>query len=573
MSSLAAADRAASLPSLRVFAIVIAAALAALSPELVTGLTVTDNFRFNLLWPQQFNDLFREGQLYPRWLPNSWGGLGSPNFYFYPPLFFWVTAVIDSATGGTLSPERLVPLASLALIIAAGMAMYCWLLSKVDQRRAIIGAVAYMLAPYHLYDLYGRGALAEASAYVSIPLIMVSLARLGDNRTAFLPLLAVAYSALLLSNLPAALLVTVFLIPPYVVFAARRSASPIRCVAQALFGGILGLSLAAIYLVPAIALLPYVSSQALSGSFYRPENWFFWHLHAGEMAGRMYFIVPLCVAASLFGAATIMSARFDRAQREPLFWAGLTMILVALIAGLVPPVWELPGLRFVQFPWRALLLVEFSAVTMFATAASRPRNSLLLAGVMALGVAYAVLGLIASHMIGRTWDHQRQTAAEIRSRYLDAPEYLPAGTRIEQGQGPDDVRLELPRLPSVASTANGAPVAVTQANDGGLTVEVDSPAPTRLTLRRSYFPHWQLHNARGKAEPIAPDPHMKVVSFAVPAGRSRFRLEVGQAPYERAGKLITWASIFLLVLAVAAPRRRTVRYVVQRFQTFQPTNA
>ena len=69
MSSLAAADRAAPLPSLRVFAIVIAVALVALAPELLIGLTVTDNFRFNLLWPQQFADLFREGQLYPRWLP------------------------------------------------------------------------------------------------------------------------------------------------------------------------------------------------------------------------------------------------------------------------------------------------------------------------------------------------------------------------------------------------------------------------------------------------------------------------------------------------------------------------
>ena len=573
MSSLAAADRAAPLPSLRVFAIVIAVALVALAPELLIGLTVTDNFRFNLLWPQQFADLFREGQLYPRWLPYSWGGLGSPNFYFYPPLFFWVTAVIDSATGGTLSAERFVPLASLALLIAAGMAMYCWLLSKVDQRRAIIGAVAYMLAPYHLYDLYGRGALAEASAYAFVPLIMLSLARLGDNRTAFLPLLAVAYCALLLSNLPAALLVTVFLIPPYVVLVARRSASPRRCVAQALVGGVLGLSLAAIYLVPAVALLPYISSQALSGSFYRPENWFFWHLHAGEMAGRMYFIVPICMAASVFGAATMMSARFDRAQREPLFWAGLTLIMVALIGGLVPPVWQLPGLRFVQFPWRALLLVEFSVVTMLSTAASRPKNSLFLPGVMALGVAYAVLGLIASHMIGRTWDHQRQTTAEIRSRYLDAPEYLPAGTRIEQGQGPDDVRFELPKLLSIARAANGAPVAATQANDGGLIVDVDSPAPTRLILRRSYFPHWQLHNAKGEAVPIVPEPRMKVVSFTVPAGRSRFTLEVGQAPYERAGELITWAAIFLLVLAVGTPRLRTVRYLVQRSHTFQPRKA
>ncbi len=556
MPSLSTAGRAAARPPLRDLAIVIAAALAILSPELVTGLTVTDNFRFNLLWPQQFAELFRGGLLYPRWLPSSWHGLGSPNFYFYPPLFFWVTAVVDSATGGTLPAERFVPFASLVILIASGLSMRCWLLTKVSSRRASVGAIAYMLAPYHLYDLYGRGALAEASAYASVPVIMLALARLGDNRTAYLPVLAIGYCALLLSNLPAALLASVFLIPAYVLFVAGRSASPFRFVTQALIGGILGLSLAAIYLVPAIMLLPYVSSQALSGSFYRPENWFFWHLHAGTMAGRMYLIVPICVAASLLAGATIVGARFGRAHREPFFWAGLTLILVAVIAGLVPCIWKLPGLRFVQFPWRMLFIVEFAVVTMLPMGVSKPRNILVLAGLATLGFAYAVLGFIASHMIGRTWDHRPQIAAEIRSGFLDAPEYLPAGTRIEQGQGPDDVRIGLPRLPFVAAAENGARLAVSEGKDGGLAVKVDSPAPTRLTLRRSYFPHWQLHDGRGQVVPITPERRMRVVTFVVPAGASSFRLKVGPAPYERAGELITLAATACLMLTLATLRMR-----------------
>jgi hypothetical protein len=553
-------------------AIIIAAALAVLAPELVTGLTVTDNFRFNLLWPQQFADLFRAGHLYPRWLPSSWHGLGSPNFYFYPPLFFWVTAVVDGATGGMLPAERFVPFASLVILIASGLSMRWWLLTKVNSRRASAGAIAYMLAPYHLYDLYGRGALAEASAYASVPVIVLALARLGDNRTVYLPVLAIAYCALLLSNLPAALLVSVFLIPAYVLFVAGRSSSPLRFVTQALIGGMLGLSLAAIYLVPAIMLLPYVSSQALSGSFYRPENWFFWNLHAGTMAGRMYLIAPICVAASLLAGATMVGARFGRADREPLFWAALTMILVALIAGLVPCIWKIPELRFVQFPWRMLFLVEFAVVTMLVMGVSKPRNILVLAGLATLGFAYAVLGLITSHMIGRTWDHRPQIAAEIRAAYLDAPEYLPAGTRIEQGQGPDDVRIGLPRLPFVAAAENGARLAVSEEKDGGLTVKIDSPAPTRLTLRRSYFPHWQLHDWRGQEVLITPERRMKVVTFAAPAGASSFRLEVGLAPYERAGELVTLAAIACLVLTVATlrmqngPQLGKARPIVHRFE-------
>jgi len=36
-------------------------AVLAMAPELTIGLTVTDSYRFNLLWPDQFGDAFRAG--------------------------------------------------------------------------------------------------------------------------------------------------------------------------------------------------------------------------------------------------------------------------------------------------------------------------------------------------------------------------------------------------------------------------------------------------------------------------------------------------------------------------------
>jgi hypothetical protein len=65
---------------------------------------------------------------------------------------------------------------------------------------------------------------------------------------------------------------------------------------------------------------------------------------------------------------------------------------------------------------------------------------------------------------------------------------------------------------------------------------------------------------------------MKVVSFAVPAGASSFRLEVGLAPYERAGELVTLAAIACLVLTVATlrmqngPQLGKARPIVHRFE-------
>jgi hypothetical protein len=526
----------------------------AMAPELAIGLTVSDSYRFYILWPDQFGDVFRSGHWYPRWLPLSWGGLGSPNFYFYPPLFFWVTSAFDTITAGALPPERFVPFGSLTLLALSGVTMRSWLSVEVRQDRAFLGGIAYMLAPYHLYDIYARGALAEASAYAFVPVVMLALARIGEGRARYLPLLSVGYAALLLTHLPTALLVTVFLIPPYAALVAARSPRPGQFLCGAIGAGVVGIALAAIYLVPALTLLPYVSPGALSGSFYRPENWFFWHLQPGPMAARMLLIVPVTLAASLFAIGTIRSARARAHNRLPWFWSIMTLVLAIVIAGLIPPVWGLPGLRLVQFPWRALLLVEFTGITMLAIQPPNPRSPAAVGGSLLAAFAYCVLLLMSGHTIERTWSGQKQTAAQIRSRYLDAPEYLPAGTKIVQGQGPDDVTFELPNLPVASATTKDATIKASNAVDGAMVLTVESPVATTVSLHRFYFPHWRLHDASGQTFPIKPDPRQKVVTFRAPAGRSAFRLDLGMAPHGVIARIVSLAGALALALMLGFTR-------------------
>jgi hypothetical protein len=549
-------------PETRALFVFVIIAMLAMAPEFAVGLTVTDNFRFNLTWPEQFIELFRGGALYPRWLPRSWGGMGSPVFYFYPPLFFWVTSLVDILSGGWLAPERIVPIASALLLAASGVSMRAWLKLHVGHSRALIGAVAYMLAPYHLYDIYGRGALAEASAYASVPIVMLALTRLRNGRSHSIAMLALAFSVLLFSHLPTALLVTLFLIAPYVAVAAVRSPEPLRFLTMSLIGGLLGTMIAAVFIVPALGLLPYVSPGALSGSFYRPENWFFWHVNAGPMSGRMLLIVPIGIAALLFATAIAVANRADSVRRQTRFWAALTILLVAVIAGLIPPLWRIPGLSLVQFPWRALLLVEFTTVTLLAIAPVPDRSPLFLAGGAVLGFSYLVLALIGGHMIGRTWTGGRANAADIRNGYGDAPEYLPAGTRIEQGNGPDDVHIVLPRLPLASAADRIARLTASGTKDGGIAITVDSPAATTVILRRFYFPHWQLHDLAGRWVPVVPDADSRMTAFRAPAGQTTYHLNVGEAPYEAVGRRLTFIALLILALLAIRDllnRRRTRR--------------
>jgi len=229
---------------------------------------------------------------------------------------------------------------------------------------------------------------------------------------------------------------------------------------------------------------------------------------------------------------------------------------VIVIAGLVPPIWKLPGLALVQFPWRALLLVEFAAVTALAMTAPPLRKPLVFAGAATLVFAYVILGFMMVHLVAGTRAKQGSAAAEIRRDYSDAPEYLPAGTMIVQGNGPAPEHVELPTLRTARGVDSRARVAVAAASDGAMAVLIDSPAPTEVILPRFYFPHWQVRDGLGRLIQTTPTSTGRLVSFHAPAGRASFRLSLGTAPYERTGEIVSLVALLLLGAALVTTRTR-----------------
>ncbi len=79
------------------------AAALLLAPSLILGTLQSQSAPQNLTWAAQFAEQFRAGILYPRWMPDSFDGLGGPAFYFYPPLAFWLDVVVSLVMFNLLS--------------------------------------------------------------------------------------------------------------------------------------------------------------------------------------------------------------------------------------------------------------------------------------------------------------------------------------------------------------------------------------------------------------------------------------------------------------------------------------
>jgi hypothetical protein len=496
------------------------AALVLMAPALIHGAPTTDSGAYNQVWVSQIASEMARGVLYPRWLPQSFEGLGAPTFYFYPPLAY----LLAGALALFLDVGRAIGAAALLLLFASGLTMYLWLRGKASETVAIAGALLYLAAPYHLTDFYVRSALAEFGALAWLPLIALAIERQPARWAG--PLLAVSYAGLVVTHLPMALLATAILIPPLVWWRARREpVVALRCAVA----GLAGVALAGLYLLPALTLQDHtLIEQVMWSAAYDPDRRTIWAFLRGEGPKGMRLMMPLALEWTLVAAIALIGVR----QR---FWALMTLWAVACATGLIPLV-SLPVLEKAQFPWRALGIVEFLAVT--AAVAALPRRvPMITAGFIAL----QSLLIVGQALVGP----ERPVNPEIVARRIDALEYLPADL------SPVPTSRPRPDLTAVAGPLVRGPVATTAIGEDG-SIELRAKADGEVIVRRGAFPRWRV-TADGREVALESGP---LVRFKVQAGRS-YRLEAVRTRPEVLGGWLSLAGLALvLLLWLPFPRLR-----------------
>jgi hypothetical protein len=469
-------------------------ALCIMLPSFLFGPGATHSHVYNFMWTRAFGAAIAHGDLYPRWLPDSFEGLGSATFYFYPPLAYWISGTFNALGVPVL---QAINMAGLLLLLASGITMHVWLSAR--QTRPMLGAILYMVFPYHLLDFYVRGALAEFAAFVWLPLIALAIERLPHRRGVLL--LAVSYGGLCISHLPMAMLTGLFLMAPMLGYRMWRDRGrDSSVILPALVGGALACGLAGFYLVPALTLQNHVSTVLLWSGGYRPSHWSVW--------AAQWTLLP-CM-----GAVTIIFSLQARST-----WTAIAVVTSVAALNLIPILWDMPPLDKAQFSWRALCIAEFAAITAVATCP--PRLPL-----FALGIALLVPPYLHSGRI--SWGNMTQPVnyAAIARDMPEAPEYLPAG--FDLSGITDDYRV------AKLTAYRGLP-----RRD-----EIIVPRPGRVMLRRAAFPIWRVMHD-GHAVPTAGP----VISFQAQPGRYVIkRVTIWQ-------ETVGWcASLFAMLLLLLVAR-------------------
>ena len=357
-------------------AVILVAAGVAVAPQVLQGNSCGHDFDFHLVaWFDALN-AWRHGLVYPHWMPSENYGAGEPRFVFYPPLTWMMGAAL-----GAVLPWTLVPVVLTFLLLAGtGLAVRALAREALDDGAATLAGCMALFSGYALFTAYERSAFAELAGGIWIPLVLLFALRKSSART--VALLALAIAGAWLSN-PTVGLMSCYLLAAVAlvqVLLEREWAPVLRASA----GGALGMGLVAVYLLPASWEQRWVDIHKVTEDPGQTlENSWLFAVHADpslayhDQVLRTASTIAVAMTAVALGGLLVcwLRGRWPGSRR---WWVPLALIPVAVLLLQFPfsrPLWNLlPDLRFLQFPWRWLLVLE-APMAIFASAAVWPRES------------------------------------------------------------------------------------------------------------------------------------------------------------------------------------------------------
>ena len=134
------------------------------------------DWRFHLSRIEGIAQALRDGQFPVRVYSQAKDGYGYAPSLFYGELFLYFPAVLRLLGMSVQGAYRTYAIAVQAL--TAGISFFSFRQMFRHNKTALVGSILYMLAPYHIYNIYWRTAVGEYTALAFLPLIPAALSLL-----------------------------------------------------------------------------------------------------------------------------------------------------------------------------------------------------------------------------------------------------------------------------------------------------------------------------------------------------------------------------------------------------------
>ncbi|TKJ31621.1 MAG: hypothetical protein CEE40_00965 [Chloroflexi bacterium B3_Chlor] len=533
---------------------------------------------FHLYRLLELRHLLGQGTLFPRWAPDLFFGYGYPIFEYVPALPYYLTEILH-VLGLSLIQTLLL---SFALsLLASGVAMYFFVEDIFGPKAGMLSAVAYMYAPFHLYDILFRGHLPGAWSMVLYPLVLWSFRRLIETgATRYFMAGTLLFAASILTHNPASLTFIPFLTFFVVVLISLKAQERASAATRTAIAVLVGAGLAAFFWVPALSHRQFVQ---LDRMITPPDLDYHTHfVSPGELlapsptadTGLMNPGVPNNLGPVFVSLSVVSVVGLWRHRRShELVHLSISMVSLAVVVFMLLPqsafVWEnLPLLKYLVFPHRFLRLGSLVVAILCGTVARLfPDNNRTFSPSFAVTIISIAMIIVSTfsllypplyrdlplnpsfvHMM----EFERRTGTigtTSFGEYLPIwAEWIPSNSPLEPMYRSSATieRLDLASLPL------GVRVTSAQYEPTSMTVRLATPGSFQATFNSLYFPGWQAY-VDGQKTSITPTHGQGLISVLVPAGEHVVRLRFEDLPVHTLSKLITGLSAMVLVLLGLGP--------------------
>ncbi len=489
------------------------------------------------------NENMGRGQWLVRWAPGINWGYGYPMFNFYPPFFSCTAVLFFQLTHHMVLAMNL----SCSLFwLLSGIGMFLFAREFWGDEGGMFSAVLYLWAPYHMIDLYVRGAFAEFSSFAFFPFLLLFILKMSRNMGLGIFCLGIAsvFGLSLTHNIMSMLFFPVAVAYMLFLYFTKKRSVWILWTVDAF---VVGLMMSSFFWLPALVEKQFLNLDFLISMRYDFHKSFvswaelFWPMNKDTVdgisfqVGVLHSLVALCTLIFLPRIFKISKALgFSYIF---FFMVGFSAVFFSL--SMSHPFWErISMLRFVQFPWRFLTIIVFAISFLCGSLGLIIRNPLI-RNVLLIMAGIAAICISLNTVPKPTFvDHERTPEnflamgeGEYTPRWIMVPPNGFPSRKFEIVHGSGQLGDEKVINPVHYETTFQAAEA------------------SALCFHSFYFPGWKVLVDGQSVDPNLKNP-FGVILFFVPPGNHDIEVVFGPTGIRIMAVIISWLGFILLLACI-----------------------
>lgn len=498
-----------------------------------------------------YDQLLKDGQIPPRWASGLLNGYGYPLFIFsyHTP---WFIAEILHSTG--LSIIDSVKMTFLVGFILSGITMYFFLKIMFGRLPAYIGSFIYLYAPYRFSNILVRAAIGDATIFVFLPLIFLSLYKLKEKKDIdwrWILIGAISFALSLLSH------AMVFLFAFFVIILSiihyYLISKNIYFLRSSIILTVSGFSLSSFYLIPSIIERNYTKFNEIMGNafvgntflnlkqlIYSPWGYGMMRAVEGGMSFQLGFVQWLVLLLSILLIIFLAIKRrqiADNKIKDAVFYI---LVFTVSIFLMLPPsifIWRvISKIAVIDFTWRVLVIPVFSSAVLAGFLIYSIKGKTVKT-IMALFIIILAIYTNRNHTrINQSLDWPLTFLLELEKTTNSFDEYTPKW--VNNGYIKD--KRDKIEVNNFTSKVN-----ILSQKSNLLKFSLENTVREKVVINTVYYPGWKVY-INDKLIETKPSAN-GVMEFEVGAGLNNILLKFAETNLRKVSNLISLMTFILLI--------------------------